>query len=519
MSNLLLRHGLALCSLLLLAPNTAKAQGLDDEDFVLQEGAYLAQHYVQPDIRWAPCEKAPTQECGTLAVPIDYRRPHNRSFDMAMVRIKATSPSKRVGALVITHGGPTGASAVDFTLAALSQPNYIRLRERFDLVSYDARGTGRSRPVQCEVVPVGLPADTANPQSLVKFFDDFGRNLAEACLKQNGPFLTTISTNNAARDLDVLRRALGERQISFYGPSYSSMVGAVYVSLFPRHVRAMVLDGIRAPETRDYVMETVSETVASGELAFHHLDRLCRASPTCLLRTAGVVNTMDKVLARLQAAPVVFPDGRVLDATRFKGLVSGFLQNENRWPDIVQGITAAAAERFQVFLPFLPPVGSPSAISVLQLSRFDAGFPVSCLDYGSRRSAASALPYDEAFASLNRRLVDRFDVAALTAMCSAWPAVDAPIFTRVKGRVAHPVLLVASQFDDRTPMSWARSMARTLGMESSLIRYEGGTHSTYFTPGRFGPRIACIDSAVEAYLFDLRVPPEGFSCAARPVVF
>jgi hypothetical protein len=71
------------------------------------------------------------------------------------------------------------------------------------------------------------------------------------------------------------------------------------------------------------------------------------------------------------------------------------------------------------------------------------------------------------------------------------------------------VLVVASQLDDRTPMSWARSMARTPGMESSLIRYEGGTHSTYFTPGRFGPRIACIDSAVEAYLFDLRCRPKG----------
>ena len=513
------RQSLALCSLLLLALNNAQAQEPNDEEFVVQEAAYLSQHIVQPAIRWAPCATAPAQECGTLAVPIDYRRPHNGSFDMAMVRIKASNPARRLGALVITHGGPGGRSAVDFTLAALSQPNYIRLRERFDLVSYDARGTGRSRPVQCEVVPVGLPADTASPQSLVKFFDDFGRNLAEACVKQNGPFLTTISTNNAARDLDVLRRALGERQISFYGPSYSSMVGAVYVSLFPRHVRAMVLDGIRAPETRDYVLETASETGASAELAFHQLDRLCRASPTCLLRLAGVVNTMDKVLARLQAAPVVFADGRVLDAPKFKGLVSNLLQDENRWPDIVQGITAAAAERFQVFLPFLPPVGSPSAGSLLLSSRIDALTAVSCLDYGSRRSAASYLPYDEAFASLNRRLVDRFDVAALTAMCSAWPAVDAPIFTRVKGRVANPVLLIGSHFDDRTPLSWARSMARTLGMESSLIRYEGGTHSTYFTPSRFGPRIACIDSAVEAYLFDLRVPPEGFACAARPVVF
>lgn len=159
----------------------------------------------------------------------------------------------------------------------------------------------------------------------------------------------------------------------------------------------------------------------------------------------------------------------------------------------------AAAERFQVLEPLLPPAGSvveaglSSANSQLRASRFDAFAAVSCLDYGSRSSAASTLAYDEAFASLHRRLVERYNVAALTAMCSAWPAEDAPIITRLAGRVANPVLLVSTQFDTRTPLSWARSMARTLGMERSLIRYEGGTHSAYFP--RFGPRIACIDSA------------------------
>jgi pimeloyl-ACP methyl ester carboxylesterase len=360
----LLRRSLALCGLMTLALHSATAQDSLDDDFTLQEAAYLAQHAAHPAIRWAPCAQAPSQECGTLAVPIEHRRPHNGSFDMALVRIKASSPARRLGVLALTHGGPTCASAVDATLAFLSQPHYGRLRERFDLVSFDARGTGRSRPVQCDVVPAGQPPAQASHEALMKFFDDFGRGLAETCLKQNGPFLTTVSTNNVARDLDVLRRALG----------------------------------------------------------------------------------------------------------------------------------------------------------ILQTPRIEALTAVSCLDCGSRRSAASSLPYGEAFAALNRRLSQRFDVAALTAMCSAWPAVDAPIITRIQGRVPNPVLPIGSHFDDRTPLTWARSMARTLGMERSLIRYEGGTHSVDLTrPG--SARIACIDQAVEGYLFDLRVPPEGFACAARPVVF
>jgi pimeloyl-ACP methyl ester carboxylesterase len=523
MHSRLSRCSLVLCSLLLLTLGCAQAQATADEDFVLQEAAYLSQHYVPPAIQWSPCPQAVSHECGTLALPIDYRAPLNGSFNMALVRVKASQPAQRMGTLVLSYGGPTRGSAVEGTLALLNQPHYLRLRSRFDLVSFDARGTGNSRPVQCDVVPVGRPADTASNDSLIAYFDDFGRRLAEACVKQNGPFLTSVSTNNVARDLDVLRRALGERQISFYGPSYSSMVGAVYASLFPRQVRAMVLDGVRAPETRDYVRETISETLASSEMALHRVDQLCRASATCLLRNAGVVATMDKVLARLRAAPVVFADRRVLDAPQWQSLIDSALVNENRWPDVVQGLTAAAAERFEVFQALLPAAGTvvtgglDSAHNPLKASRFEAFAAVSCLDYGSRGSAASYLPYDEAFASLHRRLVERYNVAAVTAMCSSWPAVDAPIITRLAGRVPHPVLLIATQFDNRTPLSWARSMARTLGMERSLIRYEGGSHSAYFPHS--GPRIACIDNAVEAYLFELRVPAEGFACAARPVLF
>jgi pimeloyl-ACP methyl ester carboxylesterase len=273
---------LALGSITCLGLAPAHAQEPTDDTFALQEGAYLAQHYVHPAIRWAPCPQAAGVECGTLATPIDYRRPHNGSFDMALMRAKASNPAQRIGTLVVTFGGPSGGSAVDGAIALLGQPNYMRLRARFDIVAYDARGTGRSRRVQCDVKPVGRPAENASNESLVGFFDSFGRGLAEACLKQNGPFLTTVSTNNVARDMDVLRRALGERQISFYGPSYSSMVGAVYASLFPQHVRAMVLDGVRAPETRDYVMETISETFAGTERPCTGWTRsAAKAPPAC----------------------------------------------------------------------------------------------------------------------------------------------------------------------------------------------------------------------------------------------
>ena len=366
---------------------------------------------------------------------------------------------------------------------------------------------------------MGRPSESASPDVLATTFDDFSRTLADACQRQNGPFINHVSTNNVARDLDVLRRALGERQISFYGPSYSSMVGAVYASLFPHHVRAMVLDGARAPETRDQVMETISETAAGADLVLHHIDALCRASSNCLLRNVGVAATLDTVLARLRAAPVVAPDGRVLDAPLFQKLIDTQLSVEATWPIVIQGITAAFGGRFDRIFQAVPPVGFKfgaglGAGSVLRASEFFAFTAVSCIDYGSRRGAAQTLPFDQAFTAHNRLLTARFDVTATTAMCAAWPAFDQPVITRVAGKLNNPILLVGNQFDHRTPLAWTRSLAHTLGMEKSLIRYEGGGHTAYESQ-----EIPCAAAAIESYLFDLKVPAEGFSCKALPVTF
>jgi hypothetical protein len=141
----------------------------------------------QPGLRFSPCVEDPSLDCGTLLVPVDYDKPYGETVGIAVIRGRATKPNTRIGVIVGNPGGP-GISGIDFLLAVAPSPGIARLRERFDIVSFDPRGVGRSRQVRCDFT---LPP--APPQSddiaIAEFLDELGRRHAQACLEQNGSFV------------------------------------------------------------------------------------------------------------------------------------------------------------------------------------------------------------------------------------------------------------------------------------------------------------------------------------------
>lgn len=263
-------------------------------------------------------------------------------------------------------------------------PLLIGLRERFDIVSFDVRGTHRSRPVRCEIDPTDVPTDSSD-EVLATFFDNFGRRVAKACLEQNGAFITSMSTNNIARDMDVLRRALGERQITYAGVSYGTALGAVYASLFPERVRGMALDGGMLPEFRDYYVEYASEQGAAIDLAFQRLDQLCRKDSACRFRDTGVIAAFDTVMAQLKAAPVTSEDGVVLSDENATFVIHSLLYIEPLWPFIVDALADALAGKYTLFFQFVSSV--TSITPVFPASTFEASLAIQCNDFGTRRSA------------------------------------------------------------------------------------------------------------------------------------
>lgn len=458
----------------------------------------------QPDrLRWQPCPENNALECGTLRLPVDYRKPGGDTFDMAVIRAKATNPGRRIGALFANPGGP-GGSGVNLVLGGIAAraPIVERLRERFDLVSFDPRGAHRSQRVRC-VGDVDEPPAGADDEALAAYWDGVSRAYVDACRQQNGQFVFSLSASNIARDMDMLRRALGERQISYIGISFGTQLGAVYASLFPERLRATVLDAGVAPELRDGLVEFWSEYSYAFEFAFQHLDQVCRRDSACPLHESGVAATFDTIVAKLKAAPVTSPDGVKLTEVEVTDVVATLLYDERSYPLIVQALAEASAGNYATFFALLPGLSSGNSALI----------PIICNTYGTRRSAADLLPFDEAFNGANPRFFGRFTLLSTVGLCAEWPAAEQTVIRNVRREVATPMMLIGNDFDNATPMSWTRSLAYALGMERSVVRYKGAGHAVT-TSGN-----PCTDDLIVAYLVERRLPAEGTFCPALPIRF
>jgi pimeloyl-ACP methyl ester carboxylesterase len=452
-------------------------------------------------IRFAPCAEDPALDCGTLNVPIDYRKPHGKTVGLAVIRARNTNPEKRIGILFGNPGGP-GVSGVDFVLNGSRLPIFARLREHFDVISFDPRGVSRSRGVACRLDVAPVPQD-ADDDTLAAYFDDLSRRFAQACLDQNGSFVTHLGTMNVARDIDVLRRALGERQISYGAGSYGTVLGAAYASLFPERVRAMMLDGAVAPEFRDYLAESWTEASGAFETAFRRLDDVCRRDSACRLAASGVVAAFDQVAAQLDTAPIPAPNGDRLTHDTLQGIVATLVDFERNWPLIVNALADARAGDYGLLIALLPfREGETAALA-----------PIRCNDYGTRRPAADYLRVDEAVGGLFPRFFGRFFVASFTAPCSVWPAGEPVVVRNVRRDVETPFMIIGNDFDSRTPLRAARSLAHALGSERGLFRYAGSGHTAFFST------TACVQDTAVDYLVKLRLPREGFVCPGQPISF
>jgi pimeloyl-ACP methyl ester carboxylesterase len=453
-------------------------------------------------IAFTPCVDNTTLECATLTVPHDYREPFGDTVRISIIRARATSPTKRIGVIIGNPGGP-GISGVDFVLGIVRLPIAARLREHFDIVSFDPRGVGRSREVRCTVEGATIPDDADDPM-LIRHFDEFSERYLRACLDQNGSFVAHVGTMNTARDVEILRRALGERQITYAGPSYGTVLGAAYASMFPSRVRAMMLDGAFPPDFRDYLTENWAEMSAAFETAFQRLDQLCRRDAACALASVGVVAAFDEVAARLAAVPVSSPTGALLTKSVLQDLIAALIDFESLWPTIVDALAAARAGNYSPLFALFP---------VLEGQSPHAFFAIRCSDYGTRKAAAEYLPLDEAIGALHPRFFGRFFIANYTAPCTAWPSSEPVKIRDVRGHMRTPIMIVANDFDSRTTMANARRLARALGFERNVLRYAGGGHTAFLST------TACVQNTVVDYLVQLRLPPEGFTCPGQPITF
>jgi pimeloyl-ACP methyl ester carboxylesterase len=448
-------------------------------------------------IDWTPCATAPAVQCGMLRVPLDWSKPHGERVSLTLARHPADNPAARVGTVFFNPGGP-GDGGARYVVGA---ENYFSetLRARFDIVGLDPRGTGNSVMPRCGVNPL-TPETTLFPRTEQQFeqLRRHNREVGLSCLRQTGPLLRHMDTATAARDHEALRMALGVDRVNWLGISYGTQVAANHAEMFPRHIRAMVLDA--ALDHSQAEGAQVAAEIMSEENSFNRFVRWCDTAPTCALRGQDVASAFDRLVADADAHPIPV-DGalRPLTGEDIRMGTIGYLTLKEpsiygpdaSWAGLSRALVAAMAGDARGFATV------PSA-DVPQQGLFNQ-LGIACGDY---------VPQVDSWAEmrqrmqLGRQLAPHLQGASETwrvNLCIGWPvpAANPPRTLNVRGV---PTLMVHAVHDSSDPYSWAHTLnAQIEG--SDLLTRTGDGHTSYYTS-------PCARAAIDDYLIQPQSSPD-----------
>ncbi|MEV0897250.1 alpha/beta hydrolase [Actinoplanes sp. NPDC049802] len=500
------------CTLPSFAPEGAGAPA--------RSGAGTSESAPAGSVAWRACPEVPRDlvgrsapgmvyECGTVQVPEDWAQPGAaEKYDISLIRIRSEKQRDRIGSLLLNPGGP-GGSGVDLAVylsfgeALGGLPTEIT--NRFDIVGFDPRGVSRSSPVKC-IAPKDQDASFAadpDPVSQAEFdaVAAINKKVADGCATKYGDDLTDFSTEQAARDLDALRAAVGDEKLTYLGYSYGTLLGATYAQLFPKNVRALVLDGAVDP-TETFAQG--SEQQAKGfERAFTNFTKWCSENSGRCPIAPDARGAVTDALAKAETSPVRGPDGR--DATAgwvFLGLISS-LYTEQGWTDLANAIddlqAGDATGIFKLADQYAErePDGTYSNL-------FDANLTVNCTD----NEKAPGVEEIRRLQNEWRTRYPLFGAALAVGMlpCAYWGGGRDP-YPAGKAEGAPPILVVGTTGDPATPYENTADLANMLGV-GQVLTWEGEGHTAY-------PSTECIKDAVDGYLLDLKMPAEGLRCPPK----
>ncbi|GHF40567.1 proteinase [Kitasatospora xanthocidica] len=459
-------------------------------------------------IDWRPCPDAgadadgPAVECGTLTVPLDYADPGGRTIGVALARKPAADRDERIGALLVNPGGPgnSGVGMVRWDWQGYLGP----LHDRFDLVGFDPRGAGDTTPVHCLD---DRTRDEWNATDDPGY--DHGRILADACRAAHADQLPHLGTRDSARDLDVLRGALGERRLDFLGLSYGTHLGALYAEEFPDRTGRLVLDG--AVEHGTDPMRLDVEAAAAAEDAFRAFATGCATddADTCPLGTdpAAAPQRLADFLDGLRTHPLRADDGRTLTAALGWTATLNVLYDGHRsWSRLRDALAPALGQGAGDALLELADGANGRGQDGRYTTAADAYAAISCADL----PAPTEDRLRPALADLAARapLTGRHNplTTLLAPDCRPWPyrTPERPHPVRAPGSA--PILVIGSTEDPVTPYPWAQRLAAGLA-HGVLLTREGDGHTAY-------DKSACVRTAVAGFLVDGRMPAAGTHCAS-----
>ncbi|AQS72339.1 aminopeptidase [Streptomyces pactum] len=498
------------------APSAGQAQGQGHAkgwDREARGTTIAAARAARAGVDWQDCPAdwnlpKPIQ-CGYVTVPLDYAKPFGKQIEIAVDRIGNTgTKAERQGALIYNPGGP-GGSGLRFPARVTGKSAvWADAAEAYDFVGFDPRGVGKSAPISCvdpqEFVkaPKMDPVPDSEADKLAQ--RKLAREYAEGCYERSGEMLPHMTTPNTARDLDVIRAALGEKKLNYLGVSYGTYLGAVYGTLFPDHVRRMVVDSVVNP-SRDKIWYQANldqdvafekrwkdwqDWVAENDATFHLGDtraevqeRWLELRATAKKEPLGGVVGPAELISFFQSAPY-YDSAWVPVATIFSKYVAGDTQAlvDAAAPDPSDTAGNASAEN------------GNAVYTAVECA--DAKWPA---DWNTWDRDNTRLHRDHPFMTWAN--------AWMNLPCATWPVKQRTPVDVQSGKGLPPVLIVQSERDAATPYEGALELHQRFKGSRLITERDAGSHGV---TGLVNP---CVNDRVDAYLLTGEVDPRDVTCA------
>ncbi|RSN62372.1 alpha/beta hydrolase [Streptomyces sp. WAC 04229] len=489
-------------------------------------GPDLSRFYDQK-VTWSACEgmEMPKDlQCGKVTVPLDYGRPKGDTLDLALARFRATGESR--GSVLLNFGGPGGSGVSELSFGG---KDFMHLTNGYDVVTFDPRGVGRSSPVTCGPATMKIIEATGGDESVTDPEDVLGRlrDAAAECAKYSGPVLHHMGTVDAARDMDVMRSALGDGRLNYLGFSYGTRLGAVYAARFPDKVGRMVLDGV------DTLTEPLAEQGLAGargqQTALENFLDWCVEDIACPFGqdARAAREQVERLVASLDADPVPSAFGEPFSGQDMVGAIGQALYSRELWPSLQRALAqllddgdtrglegfSSGGVTFPVRAGSAAAGREPAGAGLtdeedIPMDNLPAALmAVNCADDPDRPSAA------EVTGSLDR-LRARYEEASpvfgryrLTQvlMCYGRPRGTDYIRDDVKDLDTRRMLLVGTRGDPATPYRWTTETAERLGSPAVVLDNRDEGHTGYASS-------ECVHRKVDDFLLYGSLPPDGSSC-------
>lgn len=455
---------------------------------------------VVPDLEWTPL--GAETDATELVVPLDYADPDGESISLYVVRHSARDQDRRIGSLLVNPGGPGFGGSV---LAAFAPQIYDdALLDRFDIVGWDPRGTGQSTPaIDCieDYDPFYAELDvTPETDEERRALVEIAQKFADRCVVTNEGLTTHAGTNNSARDMDVLRRALGEEKISYFGFSYGSELGATWATLFPDTVRAAVLDGAADPNADS--LESSLQQLEGFEASLTTFLQRCSSDVSCEFHNDGNAEAaFEALMKKLDANPAPTSSGR--PPTNLAVAINGVIEamySDAYWPTLEAALAAAALGDGSGLLALHDAYyqRQPDGTYGNELEAFQT---ISCADTTERLSVAEEDALIDEYRAVAPRLMP--EGASGQYFCTFFPAARDPRID-ITGVGAGPIVVIGTTGDPATPLSSTELMADALD-DGRLVVVEADQHTGYGVN-------QCINELVNDYLIELTAPADDTMC-------